>query len=187
MPGAVLFPPNSLKSDLRWWRAMLELPNFTRTLLPRSAIHDPGVWVDACTSWGIGIIIGHRWAAWKLKDGWKKDGRDIGWAEMIAIELACLYLDTLHFTNMDVLVRSDNIGVIGAFLKGRSPNFQVNLAIRRTTVVCMSSNLALSPEYVKSEDNLADPASRGILGDNDDRLPTLPLLPPELHPFLSYV
>jgi len=49
---------------------------------------DPDVWIDASTKWGIGVVIGQEWAAWKLVIRWNKDGRDIGWAECIALELA---------------------------------------------------------------------------------------------------
>jgi len=52
-----------------------------QSLLPRQ-------WVDASTDWGIGMVIGSQWVAWKLVHGWKLDGRDIGWAESIALELA---------------------------------------------------------------------------------------------------
>lgn len=186
-PHALRYPSKSLLSDLRWWRDVLRQPNFTRSLVPRSAQCDPGVWVDASTSWGIGVLIGGKWAAWKLVDGWKANSRDIGWAEMIALELACLYLETMQYTNVDILIHSDNVGVIGAFLRGRSRNFQVNLAIRRTMLICMARNFALFPEYVNTEYNLADPVSRGILGNDVDRLPVLPALPMELHPFLENV
>lgn len=42
--------------------------------------------VDASTSWGIVLVIDGQWQAWQLVPGWKSDGRDIGWAEMVAIE-----------------------------------------------------------------------------------------------------
>jgi len=53
---------------------------------------DLDVWVDMSTAWGIGVVIAHQWAAWKLIPGWKADGRDIFWAESIALELAILIL-----------------------------------------------------------------------------------------------
>ena len=55
--------------------------------MPRYTV-DPDVWIDASTKWGIGVVIGQEWAAWKLVIRWNKDGRDIGWAECIALELA---------------------------------------------------------------------------------------------------
>ena len=38
------------------------------------------------------MIIGTRWATWKLQKGWNTGGRDIGWAESSALELAVLML-----------------------------------------------------------------------------------------------
>jgi len=49
---------------------------------------DPDVWVDMSTDWVIGVILCQHWVAWKLNPGWKVEGHDIGWAELIALELA---------------------------------------------------------------------------------------------------
>jgi len=35
---------------------------------------NPDLWVDALTDWGIVIIFGQHWVAWKLKPSWKVDG-----------------------------------------------------------------------------------------------------------------
>lgn len=178
------YPPSSLKSDLRWWRDILQLPTYVRSLVPRAPPRDCGVWVDASTDWGIGIIIDGRWAAWKLVPGCKGNGRDIGWAEMIAIELTTLHLTELSYRDTDLILHSDNMGVIGAVQRG---NFEVNLSIRRTALACCASNILILPQYVNTSDNLADPVSRGILGPASSRLPILTMLPKELHAFLDYV
>lgn len=184
-PEAPQLLTQSLLSDLAWWRNILQQPTFVRQLKPRSKC-DPGVWVDASSGWGIGIIIGQRWAAWKLNANWKENDRDIGWAEMVALELGCMYLDVLGYENVDIVVHCDNTGVIGAFLKGSSRNFQVNLSIRRVALLCTSSNFALLPEYVKSEDNRADSLSRGIIPSSGaPRLPDLPSLPRQLRKYLT--
>ena len=78
---------------------------------------------------------------------------------MVAIELACCHLAKLGYRNADLIIHSDNSGVIGAFERGRSRNFQVNLSIRRTTLTCLSHNLFIHPQYVNTLDNLADPVS----------------------------
>ena len=44
--------------------------------------------MDASTSWGIGFWMEGKWIAWQSIPGWKNDGRDIGWLEMVAIEPA---------------------------------------------------------------------------------------------------
>jgi hypothetical protein len=93
------------------------------------------------------------------------------------VELVCLLVESKGLHDADVLIRSDNIGVIGAFEKGRGRNFMVNFSIRRTNVLLVDNNLSLSFEYVKSEDNLADPISRGVLGSLDSRFPSIIDLP----------
>ena len=76
--------------------------------------------------WGIGIVVGGRWAAWKLCLGWKAEGRDIGWAEAIALELAVLWLEQENYTDAKILIRGNNTGVIGTFIRGRSRNILWN-------------------------------------------------------------
>ena len=87
------------------------------------ALYDPDIWVDASTEWGIGIIIAGCWAAWHLVDGWKVDGRDISWAEAIALGLAILWFKQQKFGDTEI-IRGDNTGVIGEFNKGRYRNLQ---------------------------------------------------------------
>lgn len=110
------------------------------------------------------MVMGARWDAWTLREGWKGQGRDIGWLEAIAVELAVLTLFNLGWKNAAVLIRSDNQGVIGAFRSGRSRNFQVNLCIRRVETIAMASNVAHTFIYVESAKNKADAVSRGETG-----------------------
>ncbi|KAG1764995.1 hypothetical protein EDD22DRAFT_775474, partial [Suillus occidentalis] len=47
-------------------------------------------WGDASTSFGIGIVIGQHWAAWKWKEGFQVGPgckHNIGWAKATAVEL----------------------------------------------------------------------------------------------------
>ena len=82
--------PSSVKNDIIWWKQTLSLPSISRTLLPR-VFHDPDIWVDA-SEWGIGLMVGNLWAAWRLIPGWRKDGRDMGWAEGLAVEVITLWI-----------------------------------------------------------------------------------------------
>jgi len=50
------------------------------------------------------VVIGNQWAAWKLIPGWDSAGRDIGWAESIALELAILMLLDIGFTNCQTTI-----------------------------------------------------------------------------------
>lgn len=89
-------------------------------------------------------------------------------------------------SNTTLLIHSDNQGTIGSLGKGRSRNFHINLSIRRAYVVLAS--LLLIPEmvYIASENNPADPISRGDLGSIETRITTSFSLPDELrHLFLD--
>ena len=117
--------PRRVFDDLCWWKTTLLKPALTRSLTTRRTC-DPDIWVDASTDWGIGIVVGGRWVAWKLCLGWKAEGRDIGWAEAIALELAVLWLEQENYTDAKILIQGDNTGVIGTFIRGRSRNILRN-------------------------------------------------------------
>ena len=43
---------------------------------------------NASSDFSIGVVIGNKWKAWRLVPGWKAaDGRDIGWAGAVGLEL----------------------------------------------------------------------------------------------------
>ncbi|GBE80149.1 hypothetical protein SCP_0213520 [Sparassis crispa] len=163
-PYAPRFAPHSVLSDMKWWFSVLNVPSIARSLASRGPLQDLGIWVDASSSWGIGIIVCGEWSAWHWQgpiNTWKGQGRDIGWAEMVAVELAIRTVDALGYHDATILVRGDNKGVEGAFARGRSHNFQVNSSIRRAEVIAMSLNILFIVRYVNTKDNLADPVSRG--------------------------
>lgn len=181
------YPPPSVVSDLKWWFNILSSPPTPRNLVPKGAPQDPDLWVDTSTDWGIGMTLGGKWNAWTLQDGWKGQGRDIGWLEAVAVELAILTLFELGWKNACVLIHSDNQGVIGAFNRGRSRNFHVNLCIRRSEAISMCSNVTHILSYVESARNKADAISRGEIRSRTLRLPSVSL-PEELQPYiLPYV
>ncbi|CDO75102.1 hypothetical protein BN946_scf185010.g27 [Trametes cinnabarina] len=184
------YPPKSVISDLSWWRDLLSQPSAKRTLLPRMPLADMDLWVDASSSWGIGLVMGDTWDAWRWAvpyEIWHADARDIGWAEMVAIELALRSLDQNGLRNANVLLRSDNEGVVHAFKRGRSRNFQVNLSIRRTEALCMARNIVVQPVYVNTKINRADPVSRGSPGPGLVRAKAVFELSQELKPYLVHV
>ncbi len=178
--------PTPVVNDLKLWFNALSITSYRRSLRPRM-VQDVDAWIDASTSWGIGIVVGRKWAAWKLKDGWNSDGRDIGWAETIAIELFAMWLSTTDLSDCEAPVHGDNTGSIEAHKKGRSRNIHRNSSILRLSNHLMALNISLSPVYVTSEDNRADPISRGNLGLNDNRLDIKFELPIELRDYLTYV
>lgn len=181
------WPPRSLLSDLGWWEEELRKPDVFRSLQPRGPGTDLGIFVDASTSWGIGVVWGSGWDAWKTKDGWRGPSRDIVWLENIAVELVVYMLDERGIRNSNVIMHSDNQGVIGAFGKGRSSNFECNLSIRRASAVLAARNVTPLLQYIESEKNPADPISRGELGSSANRIHSQFQLPEELHHFFIHV
>jgi hypothetical protein len=126
------FPSRSAISDLKWWRDKLSTPGFTRDLNLSLSPVDIGLFVDASTSWGIGIHFEAKWMAFRLDPDWKIEGRHIGWLETVAIELAVYLLCSRGFRNVHLLLHSDNQGTIGSISKGRCRNTHTNDSVRRT-------------------------------------------------------
>jgi hypothetical protein len=146
---------------LDWWNARLADKDAFRQLRPLGPLQDLGLFVDASTSWGIGIVIGRRWYSFKLAPGWKTPGRDICWLEAIALELLIHFLGQLKFRDVHLRVYSDNKGAIGALTKGRSPNTELNLCARRTKHTSLDHMIDTDIVYVDTALNIADAPSRG--------------------------
>ncbi|KAL4261893.1 Hepadnavirus polymerase/reverse transcriptase [Pleurotus pulmonarius] len=180
--------PENVRQDIAWWWNTLGDANVARSLVPRGAAQNLGISVDASGDWGIGILWGKQWAAWKSLPGWESTGRKIGWLEGVAVELAAYFLEAKGVRNTHVLIHSDNQGVIGAFNKGSSTNIQVNLSIQRSGACLLALNNQLKLEYISTEKNPSDPISRGALSSLDPtmRLPDIEL-PQELRPYLKRV
>lgn len=173
-------------SDINWWWMILS-SEFCGSVLSRLLAVSPiPFWVDASSSYGIGVIFGSQWDSWTLQPGWDKDGHNIGWAEFVAIELGLLfaihngYLDT-HFS-----IKSNNHGVIHAIIGGRSRSPQQNSVLQCITLLLSHYKLWISSSYVPSLDNLADLPSRGLPLPNHTRAPTTFALPDSLCPFLLH-
>jgi hypothetical protein len=174
------YAPKSMITDLKWWLQALDIPGFHRKLLPRGPCQDMGLFVDASTSWGIDIVVAGRWAAFRLLDDWKVEGRDICWLETVAVEILIYILEAMGISNTTLLIHSDNQGTIGSLGKGRSRNFHINLSIRRSYIILASRFITPVLIYIPSENNPADPISRGVLGPTETRITTSFRFPDEL-------
>ncbi len=122
---------------------------------------DPNIWVDASSDWGIAIVMEGQWRAWKLLPGWNCCNRDIGWAESVTLEFAIYHLIWAGFSHVRLLIHSDSQGTIGQYNKGRGKNRSTNDCIRRSVASMLHAHIDIIPEYVRSEDNIADGPSRG--------------------------
>ena len=162
--------PRGTVSELNWWLNALDspcpipIPHF-----PQASDHN--AFSDASSGFGIAIIIGSKWRAWRLKPGWDKDNRDIGWAESIGFEFLVTTLLILDSTSLPLSVYGDNQGVIDAWRKGRSKNKPTNATFRRIFARLRSPPRRVFAQYVPSEQNPADGPSRGFYPTAHANLP----------------
>jgi hypothetical protein len=157
--SALCFLSESVVNVLRWWRCRLLDPTTYRQLYCIGPLRDEHIYVDASTSWGLGIIIGCHWYSFKLRQGWKQPGRDICWLEAIVIELLYHFLIQLQFRDIHLLIHSDNKAAIGALTKSRSPNAHMNLCARWAYALAADHMIVPKLTYVESKLNPADAPS----------------------------
>ena len=105
-------PPHSVSTDLNWWDQILAKPPTPCPIPSPVKIHNVQAYSDASSSTGIGIVIGNKWRAWILVEGWQTDGRDIGWAEAIGFELLTSTVTKTHPNIKHFQIYGDNQGII---------------------------------------------------------------------------
>ena len=178
-------PPITTFRDIAWWR--LHLSNeFCGSTLSRPPPPSPiGFWVDASTDWGIGIVFDGHWEAIKFREGWRSGGRNIGWAEFIAIELGLLRAIAQGHHDKHFIIHSDNQGVIQAIQGGKSRSPEQNIVLQRILHLLATHSIWISPSYVPSSSNLANEPSRGLPVLNLPPSRTPLLIPPLLSTFLT--
>ena len=112
------------------------------------------------------------------------NGCNIGWAEMIAIELGLLFAIHQGFSDTHFVVNSDNQGVIHALEGGKSRSPEQNTVLQWITSLLARYKIWISSNYVPSIDNLADLPSRGLPVPDYTRTVSTFTVPPSLSPFL---
>jgi len=165
-------PPHT-SSDLSWWLNELSSPAVSRSIPGPAVVTDRDAFSDASSGFGIGIVIGDRWRAWRLVPGWKADGRDIGWAEAVGFEFLARYLCAASVPGQFFRVFGDNRGVVEGWWKGRSRNWETNKVFRRIHDVSNVHKCTFITRYVASGENPADGPSRGLYPPLARLLPTL--------------
>lgn len=172
------------RKDLEWWyRKLGEDFVGMKCVRPPPIRTDVSIMVDASTVWGIGLVLNGRWLAWELKEGWKSDGRDIGWGEMVAVLLAVRSLQASHLTG-HILLQSDNQGVVGALAAGVSRGKQQNDVLQHIVDAMHDTDIFLTIEYVNTKDNIADAPSRGNFPPRSQLLAHPPRIPYFLRNFV---
>lgn len=163
-------PPRSTAGDLAWWFNQLSRPKLQRSIPGPSQLLDVRAFSDASSSTGIGIVIGGAWRAWELQGDWKRENRDIAWAEAIGFELLVRTLLPTLSPGSHIKVYGDNKVVIEGWKRGASRNVRVNDVFKRIHVLQDEHDCYFHARYLQSSDNPADNPSRGIY-------PKGPLLP----------
>ncbi|KAE8186882.1 hypothetical protein CF328_g7093 [Tilletia controversa] len=131
---------------------------FVRSFAPPPRDFDQTVWVDASTEWGVGVVVGDAWAAWRWHEGWQRDGRGIGWGEAVALELGMLAAISQGAQGSRITFRSDNQGVIACYKLGRSRSRQINTVLKRVVALERDHNVRLLISYIETDRNPADAA-----------------------------
>jgi hypothetical protein len=152
--------------DMAWWRFRLQEEFVGMKIIWPPEPIDSKSYVDASSGWGIGLILDRKWLAWQFKEGWKSEGRKIGWAEMVAVELAVRTLIAGNFTGCHVIIHSDNKGVVGALKAGRSWGTQQNTVLREIVKLIQEHELWISTTWIATLENPADGPSRGVFPAN---------------------
>ncbi|KAF5384067.1 hypothetical protein D9615_003233 [Tricholomella constricta] len=175
----------AVSAEIEWWTDTLRNSPCSLDIRRPPEPLDIPILVDASTSWGIGFLLNGKWLAWRLLPGWKADGRDIGWGEMVAVDLALRAIIAAGYSNCHLIVRSDNAGVVGALAAGRSRNSQQNAVLRQIVANFQCHNLWLTLAWIPTADNLADGPSRGVFPSRSLLFPHPPAIPGYLKPYVS--
>ncbi|KAK4700192.1 hypothetical protein P7C70_g6061, partial [Phenoliferia sp. Uapishka_3] len=151
--------------ELRWWLDILRQPGeIGRSLVGHLPVADITIISDACPK-GIGWIVDGIYDYAPCILGWDALSTDnIDRAEAIGVLLALIQLFAIHGTALDghvIRALCDNESVVGGWAKGRNRNAAVNLIIQQIDELLCIHGCQLDLRYVKSEENEADPVSRG--------------------------
>jgi hypothetical protein len=85
---------------------------------------------------------------------------------MLAIELGICTAISAGWRDTHFVIRSDNMGVIGALRGGRSSNLEQNRVLQRIVALMRAHGIWITLQYVPSAENIADRPSRGLAVPN---------------------
>jgi hypothetical protein len=167
-PRAKLHATSSVQHDLSWILFLLhQLPN--EVPLTNQEVVDLNWWGDASTSFGIGVVLGEFFAVWKYAPGFQvgtKKAFDIGWAEAVAVELRLhLAIQFQLLRGSNILVHSDNSGIVAVVNKGQSRSLETNKILKHVYLLQVKANIWLHTMYISSRNNISDTLSRGQVSE----------------------
>ena len=152
-------PPCSTPYDLNWWAKLLDSETLSRPIPGPTPLEDMDTFSDASSGFGIGITISKNWRSWHLLPGWKAEGRDIRWAEVISFELLVLSVLSSSRGSVNFKVYGDNKGMVEGWWKGRSRNKQTNLVFSHIHTLMGTQQSSVHTRYVPSKENPAEDPS----------------------------
>lgn len=174
----------ALHDDALWWRNELAKPWCGINIrIPPDPLKSE-IFVDASTKWGVGFIMDGKWLAFKFVPGSFTEGRNIGWGEMVAVELAVRAIVNAGHHDCHIHIRSDNAGVVGALNVDMSRNTQENAILRQILLLFHIHKIWLTITWISTKVNPADGPSRGVFGKKSDLFPHPPKIPLHLAPYV---
>ncbi|KNE90585.1 hypothetical protein PSTG_15978 [Puccinia striiformis f. sp. tritici PST-78] len=127
-------------------------------------------WVgDALTSHGIGVLVGSRWARFRLTRDPPQDqpGNWIAWLETVAIRLGLLMLLDIGASPGKVsIVHTDNTTTQDAIEQRKSRDPLVNREWKAIQNLLLTAEIDIQARRVSSGENRADSLSRGHDGNH---------------------
>lgn len=183
--------PKDVLEDMAFWRSCLTTLEPTR-LIPNPIERCIGLFGDASSDYGIGVIVGRRWAQFRWLDGWKdpvdRPLRSIAWAETVAVRLGLLMVKSLYPVQGNTFsCLSDNTTTNAVVRSWRSRDYWVNAEWKIIQATLIDWDCNIVTHYVKSKDNEADALSRGLRPSKGDSNCVVVTLPTDLIPLLTQV
>ncbi|CAD6954089.1 unnamed protein product [Tilletia caries] len=126
------------------------------------APRDIKLYVDESSDWVIDIWWDGRSAAYRLRTDWRShgNGRDIQFAEALAIEVGLLHVFATGLRSAALIVYTDNTGVQFGVPRGRMRNEAATIVIERIHDLQVRHDVVVHTRRVASADNPADEPSR---------------------------
>ncbi|KNF02154.1 hypothetical protein PSTG_04651 [Puccinia striiformis f. sp. tritici PST-78] len=161
--------PVDVLKDLNVWVDTLENYEHTRIISWGPAI-DIG-WVgDASTSFGIGVLIGKRWAQFKLVDQ-RRNPKRISLLETVAVRLGLLMVLQIRCQDSNrLVVWTDNTTTENSINNKKSRDVETNAEWSEIQKLLLSNHVDLVAKRVTSKNNKADALSRGLRSGQDSFL-----------------
>ena len=177
--------PSQVSKNITWWKEALGSDWYECSISIQSKPSLLSVFIDV--SFGIGLLIDGQWLAWHLLEGWKSDSCDIGWTEMVTVDLGLHTLIHSDCHDYHIAFHSDNQDIVGALKAGRSYNSTQNEIFHQIIANFYNHKIWLSVSWIKSEDNILDSISWGILPLSIACHDHPPSIPSYLKPFVTLV